>query len=198
MGLTSPSYFPLIFFFSVNILAFSFPCPFLAAAPPRKALKQSPPNVSRAFPSSGKSQGSCCTNILLFAGRVGPSRRRKCLGGFGKPGAVINSLSAAEGPRFLPLRSPAPGRQAWGRVGGGWAWPCHLPQGQPWPSQWHSHLSNRPSAPDPSLNAPLPWSLPCSRTFRGCPLTTRYKPSCPQGYWFQNRGPEMRGLASPL
>ena len=52
MGLTSPSLFPLTFFFSVNIGAFSFPCPFLAATPPPKALKRSfltSPRLSFSF-----------------------------------------------------------------------------------------------------------------------------------------------------
>lgn len=54
------------FFLSVNILAFSFSCPFLAATPPPKALKQSPPNVSQA---------SGCTNTLLFAGEAPPWKK---------------------------------------------------------------------------------------------------------------------------
>lgn len=68
MGLTSPSLFPLTFFFSVNIGAFPFPCPFLAAAPPPKALKRSfltSPRLFFFFCCRGITQGSCRTNILL-------------------------------------------------------------------------------------------------------------------------------------
>lgn len=54
-----------------------------------------------------------------------------------------------------------------------------------------------PQIPLPTLLSPT-LSLPCSETLHGCLLTTRCKLSCPQGYWFQTRGPEMRGLASPL
>ena len=89
MGLTSPSLFPLTFFFSVNIGAFSFPCPFLAAAPPPKALKRSFLTSPRVFfffffffCCRGITQGSAAQT----------SSSRKCRGGFSEPSGAVSVL----------------------------------------------------------------------------------------------------------